>query len=724
MAFQFIFRLGGVMRNSLKIVFISHHTDIFELLNKQFVTSQVAYSELEFWLREQQFIHKDCYYLFISDIDQSQIHSLQNVWKYLLNIRHQCIFLCNDRMIENIHLIDSIYHAGVFDIRSDMTILYHLISNAYHLMKEHHNLKSLLFQYQYYTQIAPVPFLVMTSKGQITYMNEKCFEMFAFEKDEMIGRPFDRFVSHDFILEYFEKMKQIPFIKALKFNLSIVNKNEQIRPVEMECNLVYNPNTKEKDILCVIHSISEWSIKDQQQYYLNKKYREIFNSITNIAVQGYSPEGIVLYWNKASENVYGYSQEEAIGRNLFDLIIPENQKWAVKKAIEYMMQNNCSIPAEYLVLKRKDNKPVHLFSSHMVIELPNNQKELYCMDIDISSQKQTEFELEQTKELFASMIKALPDGLLVFNKDLKIIFSSDRMNHLLEITDVSEVLGLPASHFLPEDSIHQLKSQFYQKSFKHSVSTITCKIYKKSMNPFTAEINTIVISDQETKEKSCIALIRDISERSKAEEQIKTLLSEKMLLLKEVHHRIKNNMNTISGLLYLQSESTDIQEVKDALSDARNRVNAMMVIYEKLYRSDDYKYIDVNDYLKKLIHEIIAVFPQHLHTEVEAEADIDKLDSKSLFPIGLILNELITNAFKYAFKETEHPKLSVILKRNEKRQLSITVKDNGPGITDASIVQNTSSFGLSLISQLVAQYKGQFNISQNKGSAFEIVLNI
>lgn len=183
-------------------------------------------------------------------------------------------------------------------------------------------------------------------------------------------------------------------------------------------------------------------------------------------------------------------------------------------------------------------------------------------------------------------------------------------------------------------------------------------------------------------------------------------------------------MNTISGLLYLQSENTEIQEVKDALSDARNRVNAMMVIYEKLYRSDDYQFIDVNDYLNKLILEIIEVFPNHLNTEVETEANIDKLDSKSLFPVGLILNELITNAFKYAFKDVEHPKLSVHIKRNVNNQLSITVRDNGPGFTDANIVQSTNSFGLSLISQLVSQYKGHYHISKQNGCTFEILLNI
>ncbi len=671
-------------------------------------------------MREQKYGLKEEYFLIISDIDESQINSIKGIWKSLLSIPHQNIFLCNEKMTENLNLIQNIPHAGIFDIRSEISLLTHLISNAFHLMKENKNTKSLLTQYQYYTRIAPVPFLVMTVKGQITYMNDKCFELFAFEKEEILGRPFDTIISYEYLTDYFDKLIQLSSFKKLTISLTIVNKKEINIPVEMECSLVYNPEIKEKDVLCVIHRVSEWSIKDQQQYYLNKKYREIFNSISNIAVQGYSREGIVLYWNKASENVYGYTQEEAIGRNLFDLIIPDNQKWAVKKAIDYMMENNCSIPAEYLVLKRKDNKPVHLFTSHLVLELPNNQKELYCMDIDISDQKQTEFELEQTKELYVSMIKALPDGLLVFNKEMKIIFSSERMNQLLQITNVSEILGIPLSHFLPEDAVFQLKNPFLHKSGKNPVNSLSCKVYMKNMNFFTGEINSIIITDQDTKEKSCIALIRDISERSKAEEQIKTLLSEKLLLLKEVHHRIKNNMNTISGLLYLQAESSEFQEVKNALADARNRVNAMMVIYEKLFRSDDYKYIDVNDYLNNLIREIIDVFPSHKIAKIQIDASIDKLESNSLFPIGLILNELITNAFKYAFKNHESPELLVSIKRDKDSLLKIMVKDNGPGINESDIVLSSTSFGLSLVTQLVSQYKGKLNIKKENGTCFEI----
>ncbi|PKL16077.1 MAG: hypothetical protein CVV49_18075 [Spirochaetae bacterium HGW-Spirochaetae-5] len=153
-------------------------------------------------------------------------------------------------------------------------------------------------------------------------------------------------------------------------------------------------------------------------------------------------------------------------------------------------------------------------------------------------------------------------------------------------------------------------------------------------------------------------------ERRDAEERIKGLLLEKDILLKEVHHRIKNNMNTINGLLSLQAESLTDPAAVDALKDAESRVQSMMVLYDKLYRSDNFNEVSISEYLPGLIAEITENFPNKKSVQIESSIDDFILGVQTLLPIGIIVNELITNTMKYAFagRDGGSIKISAILK--------------------------------------------------------------
>ena len=142
---------------------------------------------------------------------------------------------------------------------------------------------------------------------------------------------------------------------------------------------------------------------------------------------------------------------------------------------------------------------------------------------------------------------------------------------------------------------------------------------------------------------------RDITERKRAEEKINALLEEKELLLREVHHRIKNNMNTMVSLLSLQSETMEDWKAVAALEDAKSRLQIMSVLYDKLYRTENLREMSIKDYLPALVDEIIDVFPNKASVQIETRIDDFVLGVKLLSPLGIIVNELLTNAMKYAF---------------------------------------------------------------------------
>jgi len=229
-----------------------------------------------------------------------------------------------------------------------------------------------------------------------------------------------------------------------------------------------------------------------------------------------------------------------------------------------------------------------------------------------------------------------------------------------------------------------------------------------------------------------MVISRDITERKAAEGKIRQLLAEKQkqleellaanihierneTLLKEVHHRVKNNMNTVASLLSLQARSLKEPSAITALELAKNRVKSLMVLYEKLYQSSDYSNISIKDYLPALVDEIAGNFPNRQAIKIEKHLDDFVLDAKRLQPLGMIINELLTNIMKYAFTDRETG-LIIVSARMTRGQVSIGVQDNGHGMPDTVSFQNSTGFGLQLVHALSEQLDGEIRIERGDGT--------
>ncbi len=208
----------------------------------------------------------------------------------------------------------------------------------------------------------------------------------------------------------------------------------------------------------------------------------------------------------------------------------------------------------------------------------------------------------------------------------------------------------------------------------------------------------------------------DITEAKLAEEKIKKLLDEKELLIQEVHHRVKNNMNIIMGLLSLQSETLDNAPAVTALSDARGRIQSMMVLYDKLYRSDNVIELSVSEYLPGLVDEIISLYPRKDSITVQKDIADFALDVKRLSVIGIMVNELITNSLKHAFNGRKGGMITVSASLNG-GTVSIAIGDDGPGIPESVDFEATGGFGLKLVGMLAKQLEGSISIDRehNRG---------
>jgi PAS domain S-box-containing protein len=213
----------------------------------------------------------------------------------------------------------------------------------------------------------------------------------------------------------------------------------------------------------------------------------------------------------------------------------------------------------------------------------------------------------------------------------------------------------------------------------------------------------------------------DITESKLAEDKIKALLAERELTLKEVHHRIKNNMNTIASLLSIQAQTLTEPLAISALEDAKSRVKSMMVLYDKLYRASETGVISLQKYLPALLDEIIGNFANSRMVHVKTEIQDIVMDAKTLQPLGIILNELVTNAMKYAFPERNEGTIQVSA-RILGSSVQIVVQDDGIGIPEYIDFDRSTGFGLQLVEALTLQLKGTIQIQRNKGT--KIILDL
>ena len=205
------------------------------------------------------------------------------------------------------------------------------------------------------------------------------------------------------------------------------------------------------------------------------------------------------------------------------------------------------------------------------------------------------------------------------------------------------------------------------------------------------------------------------SDKKAAEKKINALLEEKELILREVHHRIKNNMFTIYGLILLQAESITDPEAKKALDNTANRVQAMMALYEELFLSGNYSEVSTKNYLPLLVEKIISNFPNRSIVKLNLAIDECHIDPKKLSSLGLILNELLTNIMKYAFTGRDSGVINVIL-RNNSNKILLTIEDNGSGMPEEIDFKNSTGFGLTMVEMLTNQLDGTISFVKSTGT--------
>jgi PAS domain S-box-containing protein len=251
---------------------------------------------------------------------------------------------------------------------------------------------------------------------------------------------------------------------------------------------------------------------------------------------------------------------------------------------------------------------------------------------------------------------------------------------------------------------------------------------RKDGTEFPLELWTSVVRDEEGAPVAMVGVARDITERKKTEGQIWESLHEKEVLLKEVHHRVKNNMQVISSLLNLQSEYIKDETIARVLRESQNRVKSMALIHEKLYQSRNLAVIDFGEYVRELSTQIFRSYGM-TSTKVSLQVNVESvsLGVDRAIPCAIIVNELVSNALKYAFPNGKGGCVTIVLRENPPGRVEMQIGDDGVGIPEGTEVETAETLGLSLVRMLTEQIQGQLtsrpglpSADQRRGTHFTL----
>ncbi|NDJ54665.1 MAG: PAS domain-containing protein [Chloroflexi bacterium] len=217
-----------------------------------------------------------------------------------------------------------------------------------------------------------------------------------------------------------------------------------------------------------------------------------------------------------------------------------------------------------------------------------------------------------------------------------------------------------------------------------------------------------------------IIVLHDTTQRSLIESEMRQSLAEKEMLLKEIHHRVKNNLQVVSSLLRLQARSHNSQAFKASMAESENRIHAMALIHEQLYGTTSLSQVDFRNYIELLTEHLATshAIPASLQVEVNAERIYLSIDQA--ISCGLLINELISNAFKYAFHDGQKGQVYISFRQLEDGQLVLTIEDNGIGLPNDLNFPNTGTLGLQLVDQLVHQLLATLELDRSQGTKYTV----
>ena len=419
--------------------------------------------------------------------------------------------------------------------------------------------------------------------------------------------------------------------------------------------------------------------------------------------------------NNAFQVTSGYKREEVIGRHCYEIshgYITRCDKHGERCMLLEVFKTGKPRNCRHVHIRKDDEK---IYVDILLSPLKDRNGNVTHV-IEAVRDITDVYEAEEALRLTQFSVDTASVGVFWLTPEGKIIYTNEAACRNLGYTK-EELFGMSVADIDPDHPAER-RPAYWKKLKRNKVLLFESRYRIKDGRVFPVETTSNYIKFQG--EEYEFTFVHDITKRIKADEEIKKALREKEVMLKEIHHRVKNNLQIIISLLKLQAAQIKDKQALKAFEDSKARIRSISLVHEKLYRSEDFSKIDLGGYIESLAQELFRAYQTTDRISLDLHIQDIVLGINTAIPCGLILNELITNALKHAFPKGKKGRIRISFRPLKSQLYELSVQDNGVGIPDHIHVEETESLGLRLIKILTEQIGGSVTVKRDKGTIFTI----
>ncbi|UYP44575.1 hypothetical protein NEF87_000860 [Candidatus Lokiarchaeum ossiferum] len=565
----------------------------------------------------------------------------------------------------------------------------------------------------------PFPLAISDNQDHNLYVNPKFTETFGYTLDE-ISTTEDwahlAYPDETYRNSIFAQLNEVTHQLSEPRINNVQCKNGDVKSV-----ILRDISISESEFITIFEDISDKKKIEKKIQHVQQRYQKIVEHFPfPIVVTG--SENELKYINPKFTEMFGYTLED----------IPNSEKWMECAYPNENYRKSLPLRANYLdeglseirerIVTCKDNS--EKIVQFRDLKIGDGEEVTFC--IDITFQQKARLMLEKSEQKFREVLEHSTDAAYKFN------CISGKYDYMSPV--IKKIFGYSHQEIesMSSDEINQLIHPEDLKNFRFpevSLETnpnlqishnIEYRSLSKQGSYFWIGDNHTIFRNDAGESQYIIGSLRNITEIKNREKKLKQIVNEKNILLKEVHHRVKNNLQIITSMLNLQSGYYKDPNFARIVKNSKNRIESILVVYESLYLSENFESINFIRFIQTLLRNLLRSYhvdPAQIQNDVEADNIWLTLDQS--VPITLIINEIVSNSLKYAFPEKSQGKISIQFKNHRDKNI-LTVADNGIGISQSVDLANPNTFGLQLISILTDQIKGRLSLDLNHGTKYII----
>ena len=552
----------------------------------------------------------------------------------------------------------------------------------------------------------------------IKYINPRLTEISGYTFDDVVGTPFTGYVHPDELSTISELYKKRITGEDVRSTYEAVIWHKDGSPLHVEITAGSTTYEGAPADLAIVRDITERRKMEDALLKVEEKYKNLFELAPD-AIITLNVKGVITSCNNATAILTGFPKEEIVGKHISKLnLLRMRDIPTYLKLFASLLRGNLREVLE-INWVHKDGT-LHVAEVHArLIREKKKTVGVLVITRDITERKRAEKMLQLSEEKYRTLIENLNVGVYraAPGKEGVFIDVNQAFVSMLGYKNKEDFLKLKVKDIYvnPED-----RMRFSDKiSAKGAVKDVELHLKKKDGTPIIISDTATAVYGTDGTLQYFDGISEDITERKRAEEQIKKSLREKEILLREIHHRVKNNMQIMSSLLSLQEEYIEDDQLLEVFKESHNRIKSMALVHENVYESEDVARINFKEYVQSLVNSLLQSYSAG---DVTIRTDVKDitLTIEHAMPCGLIINELVSNSLKHAFPDKEG-EITIALHPLEGGHVELIVSDNGCSISDAIDFRSTKSLGLCLVTILVEdQLEGKITLNRTGGTEFHI----